>query len=85
MYQQALDLVTQASKQPCWNGTFKAKFATAYLTEKKRQNVQQLQQDMQPLKAQLSDTEWQQQYQRRLEDVSLTSRKFEYDHQSSKN
>ena len=41
MYQQALDLVTQAPKQPCWNGTFKAKFATAYLTEKKRQNVQQ--------------------------------------------
>ena len=39
---------------------------------------------MQPLKAQLSDTEWQQQYQRRLEDVSLTSRKFKYDHRKIK-
>ena len=38
---------------------------------------------MQPLKAQLSDTEWQQQYQRRLEDVSLTSRKLKYNHRSS--
>lgn len=36
-----------------------------------QQALQQLQKEMEPLKAQLSDTEWQKQYQSRLENLRL--------------